>query len=67
MRPIVVPSTVRGVPGPRGPAGLVLIQHGDDPDVPRPDTEEIILWRGSVAPNNWDTSKDLWVRDTSTT
>lgn len=61
---VVIPSSVRGVPGPQGPAGIVLVEHGADATMPRPDVAGIILWRGSVQPENWDTTKDLWLKVT---
>lgn len=63
---VTIPSETRGVPGPTGPAGIILVQHGDDANYPRPDIEEIVLWRGTVQPVNWDTTKDLWLRASPT-
>lgn len=38
---------------------LIVVHHGDDPTVPRPDADSV-RWIGSVAPNNAEVG-DEWI------
>jgi len=49
----IVDDVIRGAPGPPGPAGLVKIPHGNDPNVARPDVP-LVYWVGSVTPVHAD-------------
>jgi hypothetical protein len=49
----VIDNAIRGEPGPTGPAGLVKVTHGSNPDVLRPDAP-LVYWVGSVQPVNAD-------------
>lgn len=55
---IDIASGLPGPPGPTGPPGLVRVNHGTDPDLPRP-TSPVVLWVGSVEPANADQAVDL--------
>lgn len=70
---IVVRTGVVGPPGPEGPEGPagppgqdlppgvtvpIVVNHGDDPEFPRPDAE-MVIWRGTVEPIEW-TIEDIW-------
>jgi hypothetical protein len=49
------PTQVLSLVLPRGNDGLPgvgIVGHGTDADYPRPDTEDPVLWVGSVVPNN---------------
>ena len=51
-------ALVPGPTGPAGPPGVVRVDHGSDPAVARPDAA-IVLWVGSVAPNERNETVDL--------
>ena len=59
---LAVPSSTRGIPGPKGDPGMLVVNHGGDPTVARPVTEGVVLWKGSVQPENWDEALDLWLK-----
>lgn len=47
-----LPELVIGVPGLPGAPGVVIVEHGSDPDYPRPTGAVVAYWHGSVQPNN---------------
>lgn len=57
---------ITGAPGPAGPEGpagdpgIGIVVHGDDPDFPRPDDPDPLVWQGTVMPNNW-LEDDVWI------
>ena len=48
---IDITTGVPGPVGPPGPPGIVPVEHGADPNFPRPDAA-IVYWIGSVQPAN---------------
>lgn len=43
---------------------VTFVNHGSTSSVARPANAGCVIWKGSVAPTNADTSKDFWA-DTS--
>jgi hypothetical protein len=48
-----------------GPPGVGIVPHGSNADYPRPDTEDPVLWYGSVHPNN-SLPGDAWISTAGT-
>lgn len=59
--PVIGARGRKGDTGAAGPPGIVVANHGAAADFPRPDTSAVVLWRGSVQPDNWDVEKDIWL------
>lgn len=55
--PVAVGDPVDLLPG---PPGVGIVTHGSNADYPRPDTDDPVLWLGSVEPNN-SLPGDAWV------
>jgi len=51
-----------GNQGPPGPAGLIKVTHGDDPDVLRPNVP-LVYWVGTVYPANADPDDLLMLKE----
>lgn len=41
------------------PAAAVVVTHGSNPDVPRPAGAQLVIWEGTVAPNQ-AAGTDFW-------
>lgn len=53
---------LRGAPGPTGPAGILKVEHGGDPSVPRP-AVPLVYWVGTVQPLNADPDDLLMLKE----
>lgn len=42
-----------------GAASAVVVTHGSNPDVPRPAGAQLVIWEGTVAPNQ-AAGTDFW-------
>lgn len=54
------PPGSQGPEGPQGDRGIGIVNHGDDPNFPRPDDPNPLVWEGTVMPNNW-LEEDIWI------